>query len=187
MDVWVSIVRFDPMIPWFYAQREINGLERKSAGLDRKGKTKKAMSKSQKQKRKWMAAKAKVEATAALSLLSLLSRSSLPSSFSPPLVLSPISTLTTSNNLSSLGPPAKKRRLSADKALALSFRLQEESENIEVKGTSIDDGNIRRARRRKRFAWGLGLCPQLTLEVGSPIFKFPPADGLQIHFAFCKY
>lgn len=138
------------MIPCFYTQREINGLERKSAGLDRKGKTKKAMSKSQKQKRKRMAAKAKVKAAAALPLSSLSSRSSLPSSLSPPLVLSPIPTLTTSNNLSSLGPPAKKRRLSADKALALSFSLQEESENIEVKGTSIDDGNIG-ARRRKRL------------------------------------
>ncbi|KIM36355.1 hypothetical protein M413DRAFT_14026 [Hebeloma cylindrosporum] len=102
----VSVVRYDPALPQFYAQREVIGLERKADGLGRSGNTKKSMSRSQKQKRHRIAVKSE----------SLHGSSSPPPDESNTLALT---TLGISN--SSIPPPQKKRRLSADKALVVSL------------------------------------------------------------------
>lgn len=118
-------MRHDPSVPQFYSQREMIGLERKAAGLGRSGDLKKSLSQAQKQKHQ------KIVAKSAL----LYSPSSLPLND-----LGDHGVLTTLTNLDSLNqPPPKKRRLSADKALARVSISEVEvgSENIEIDSISL--------------------------------------------------
>jgi len=114
----VSIVRHDPSIPQFYAQREMIGLERKSNGLDRSGATKKSMSDAQQLKRRKIKAKT-----------SLLSNSS-PAPSESSGTSTALAALTSSTNL----PAVKRRRLSADKALVVSVVGVE---NVDVESISL--------------------------------------------------
>lgn len=117
-------MRYDLSVPQFYSQREMIGLERKAAGLGRSGDWKKSLPQAQKQKHQ------KIVAKSAL----LFNSSSLP--------LSDLGDhggmLTTLTNSDSLNqPPPKKRRLSADKALAQVSISAVGSESIDIDSISL--------------------------------------------------
>lgn len=109
----VSVVRHDPAVPEYYAQRELTGLNRRAAGLDRRGKAKKPMTKAQKRKRTITTTEKGDMMLTSTPTSSATHTHSLASSLPPPRPL----TLAENSH-----PVLKKRRISADKALALSWK-----------------------------------------------------------------
>ena len=121
-------MRHDPSVPHFYTRREMNGLERKAAGLGRSGDLKKSLTHAQKRKRQQIVAKSDL----------LSGSSSLPANDLR--VDDEVTTILTNSNSANDPPPNKKRRLSADKALIVS--------EIGIENINFETISLGRRKRR---------------------------------------